>query len=148
MADQFTSLSGQRDLGILLATMAPVLRDEEFVFCSIPQHRLSALNCSPWGLFQEDEGTTVIVTVEQAIQCNLPMATRWRMITLTVHSDLQAVGFLAVMTTALARANISVNAISAYFHDHLLVLSEQADAALACLLDLSQPNQDSDQVNP
>ena len=143
MSDPSASSIGQRDLDILLKTMAPVLREEEFTFCSIPADRLIDLRETPWGFFQEKEGITAILTVDQAVQCHLPVRTRWRMITLSVHSDLQAVGFLAAVTSALARINISVNAVSAYFHDHLFVPSDQAQAAVDCLVKLSQAAQDS-----
>jgi hypothetical protein len=138
MADPNSSLIGQRNLGILLKTMAPVLQDEEYVFCSIPEGELAVLQRSPLGMFQEMEGVTVIVTAEQARQANLSAEPRWRLITLSVHSDLQAVGFLAAVTASLAAAEISVNAVSAYFHDHLFVPSQQAEAAMACLMELAE----------
>ncbi len=143
MSDLSASSFGQRDLSVLLKTMAPVLREEEFVFCSIPADGVVNLRAVPWGLFREEEGTTVILTVDQAIHCHLPIANPWRMITLTVHSDLQAVGFLAALTQALARANISVNAISAYFHDHLFVPRAQAQAAMDCVLELAKEARNS-----
>ena len=43
------------------------------------------------------------------------------MITVMVHSALDAVGFLATITTRLAAAGIGVNLVSAFFHDHLFV---------------------------
>jgi hypothetical protein len=55
------------------------------------------------------------------------------MMTLTVHSSLEAVGFLAAITARLAEAGISVNAISAFCHDHLFVPEDRADEALARL---------------
>jgi hypothetical protein len=137
MSDPARSSRGQRDLDLLLKTMAPVLQEGEYVFCSLPPDGFAALNGTPLGMFREQEGITVILTAAQALQANLPAAPRWRMITLSVHSDLQAVGFLAIVTTALAAANISVNAMSAYFHDHLFVPIQQAQAALQCLEELS-----------
>jgi hypothetical protein len=51
------------------------------------------------------------------------------LITLTVHSSLEAVGFLAAVTVPLAEAGISVNAVSAFHHDHLFVPVERAEDA-------------------
>jgi hypothetical protein len=57
----------------------------------------------------------------------------WGMITLSIHSDLEAVGFLAAITTALAAIDIPVNAVSAYFHDHIFVPYERREDAMECL---------------
>jgi hypothetical protein len=55
------------------------------------------------------------------------------MVTLTVHSALDAVGFLAAITTRLAAAGISVNAVSAFFHDHLFVPAGRAEETVEIL---------------
>ena len=60
-----------------------------------------------------------------------------RLITLTVHSSLDAVGFLAAITARLAEACISVNAVSAFHHDHLFVPVHRADEALGLLQRMS-----------
>ena len=52
-------------------------------------------------------------------------------------SSLDAVGFLAVITSALAKAGIGVNPVSAYFHDHLFVAEADAEEALAVLQGLA-----------
>jgi hypothetical protein len=39
------------------------------------------------------------------------------------------VGFLAAITASLAEAGISVNAVSAFYHDHLFVPVERAEDA-------------------
>ncbi|MBU0590574.1 ACT domain-containing protein, partial [Candidatus Micrarchaeota archaeon] len=57
---------------------------------------------------------------------------------LTVNSDLFAVGFLAKITTALAAKGISMNAYSAYHHDHLLVPFERKEEAMEILDKLSK----------
>jgi hypothetical protein len=52
---------------------------------------------------------------------------------LTVHSSLTAVWFLAAITTKLAQSGISVNAVSAYYHDHIFVPIERIQEALELL---------------
>lgn len=54
-------------------------------------------------------------------------------ITLTVHSDLQAVGLTAAVATSLADAGISCNVVAAAHHDHLFVPVESAGLAIAVL---------------
>jgi hypothetical protein len=80
-------------------------------------------------MFKESEGVTIISPATQA-DAALPT---WAMITLSIHSDLQAVGFLAAITTMLAAKDIPVNAVSAFFHDHIFVPYGRRDDALECL---------------
>lgn len=58
-------MPGETNL-ILLNSMQPILSDREFVFCTILRQRLSELDLTPIGQFQEDEGMTVILQREQA----------------------------------------------------------------------------------
>ena len=55
------------------------------------------------------------------------------MIKLEVHSSLNAVGFIAAIAGRLAQAGISVNPVSAYFHDYLFVPTNKADEAMRIL---------------
>jgi hypothetical protein len=137
MLDASNSATGQRDLKTLLKTMSPVLQDGEYVFCSVSEAELRDLSPWPLSMFREAEGITVIMPVDQAKKANLFVGSRWRLITLSVHSDLEAVGFLAAVAKALAEVGISVNAVSAYYHDHLFVPSQKAEAALTCLLNVA-----------
>jgi hypothetical protein len=61
------------------------------------------------------------------------------LITLTVHSSLDGVGFLAAVTARLADAGIAVNAVSAFYHDHLFVPESRAEQALRLLQNNSAP---------
>jgi hypothetical protein len=129
--------SGETDLQILLKTMRPMLRNGEFVFCSVPTPLRATLNVDPVCEFKEEEGITLIMPREQVEQAGLAYQFPSRMITLMVHSSLNAVGFLAVITGKLAEQGISVNAVSAYFHDHLFVPSNRAEEAMKILKSLT-----------
>jgi len=92
--------------------------------------------------FREAEGTTVVMRREEADLHGLPHQFASRLITLTVHSSLDAVGFLAAITARLAAAGISVNAVSAFYHDHLFVPEHRAEEALGLLQNIATPGSD------
>lgn len=131
-------MNGETDLKILLATMHPVLHQSPYVFCSVSQDTYEELPLDPLGTFREEEGITIIVTQQQASDNGLPFDTTWACITLMVHSSLSAVGFLAAVTGRLAQAGISVNPVSAYYHDYLFVPWESRWQAMDELRRLSQ----------
>ena len=126
---------GERTLERLLATMSPVLDESSWTFCPAPPAGFAA-GLQPLMVFHEAEGTTLIVEAEAARRAGLTPAWLGRRITLTVHSDLQAVGFLAAVSAALTRAGISCNAVAALRHDHLFVAPEDAERALVVLREL------------
>ena len=133
-------MSGITDLNVLLKSMKPELVKGEFVFCTIPEEKLSALSTKPLLIFREKEGVTVILKKEVADANSVTYSATWALITMTVHSDLEAVGFLAAITNKFADAGISVNAVSAYYHDHLFVPFEKAERAMELLKRLSEQN--------
>jgi len=122
-------MSGERDLKTLLQSMKPEMQEGVFVFCTLPQGRAIPESLKPVHIFQEREGTAFVVRREEAEAAGLPYQFASRLITLTVHSSLEAVGFLAAVTAPLAEAGISVNAVSAFYHDHLFVPVERAEEA-------------------
>lgn len=129
--------SGGPGLRALLATLDPILHEGVYVFCSVDSSRdLSALE--PIAIFQESEGTTVIL--EEAAAGHHRFAPRYRSawITLTVHSELEAVGLTAAVSSALADAGISCNMVAAVHHDHVFVPIERAAQALQVLKDLQR----------
>ena len=131
-------MSAETNLDCLLQTMQPVLQPEEYVFCTLPSDTPVPTNLEPVGTFSESEGLTLIVTAAQATAAGLDGIYPCRMITLNVHSSLEAVGFLARITTHLAAHGLSVNPVSGYFHDHLFVPTERAAEAMRLLLELKQ----------
>ena len=132
-------MPGERNLATLLQNMNPEMHDGVFVFCSIPSDIEIPAALKPVHMFREREGTTLVMRREEAESAGLPYQFASRLITLTIHSSLEAVGFLAAITGRLAEAGISANAVSAYYHDHLFVREHRADEALQLLLDMSGP---------
>jgi hypothetical protein len=59
-------------------------------------------------------------------------------ITLTVHSDLQAVGLTAAFAGVLGRAGIGCNVVAGAYHDHIFVPLELAQSAMTALKALQQ----------
>ncbi|CAH0537755.1 ACT domain-containing protein [Vibrio marisflavi] len=132
-------MSGITELSLLIKSMSPKLQAEEYVFCSVPKQAFSQYALlEPICTFQEKEGITLIVTVQQAMQANLSFDGKFKQITLQVHSSLDAVGLTAAVSTKLASVGISANVVAAYFHDHVYVPSDKADEAMEALLELSE----------
>lgn len=132
------NMNGETDLKTLLVTMQPVLHKLPYVFCSISQDAYNKLPFDPLCAFREQEGITVIATRQQACDNGLTFDMTWAYITLTIHSSLSAVGFLAAITGKLAQAGISINPVSAYYHDHLFVPWESRRRVMDELIELSQ----------
>jgi len=57
----------------------------------------------------------------------------YRLITFDIVLDLSIVGFLSVVSTALADNGISIYALSTYLKDHILVKEEDASKAIRIL---------------
>ena len=130
-------MPAEHDLATLLRDMKPEMQDGIFVFCTIANGAEIPAAITPLLTFREREGTTLVLPRDEAERCGLPHQFPSRLITLTVHSSLDAVGFLTAITTRLATAGISVNAVSAFYHDHLFVPEHKAEEALALLQNIS-----------
>jgi hypothetical protein len=125
------------NLAVLLSSMEPELHAGTFAYCVVP-HGADISALSPVATVSEREGLTLILPEEQAINANLPVLFRAGWITLTVHSDLQAVGLTAAFAGALGRADISCNVIAGAYHDHIFVPVEQSRRALEALKALQE----------
>ncbi|MGR5095650.1 ACT domain-containing protein [Vibrio maritimus] len=128
-------MSGITDLDQLLASMEPRLVDGEFVFCTCKGSLSEYMQLDIMGSFKEREGLTLILPQTQAGQAGLEYEGVFRMITLNVHSSLEAVGLTAAVSNKLSKRGISANVVAAYYHDHIFVQSAKADEALAALLE-------------
>lgn len=125
------------NLAVLLSSMEPALHAGVYAYCVVP-HGADISALSPVATVSESEGLTLILSEEQAINAGLSVLLRAAWITLTVHSDLQAVGLTAAFAVALGRAGISCNVVAGAFHDHIFVPVERAQQALAALEALQQ----------
>ncbi len=124
------------NLSTLMRSMKPKLRTGEIVFCTFAKEQYAKLNVKALMMFREKEGITLILEKKIADKQLIAYHDTWKIITLTVHSSLTAVGFLATITKSLAEQGISVNAVSAYFHDHLFVPAGKTKKALQILEEL------------
>lgn len=125
-------MKGELNLMVLLKTLTVKLADGVYVFVTLPDRNVPD-GLSPRMLFQEEEGTTLILRIEDAeahgYSCEFPS----RMITLDVHSSLEAIGFIARITGELAKAGISINPIAGFYHDHIFVPDGQEHDAVRVL---------------
>ena len=129
-------MKGESNLESLLRNMEPVVVPGEYVFCTTDESQLEGLE-DPLMVFREKEGPTVIITKAAAEHNGFPVESTWGLVSLSVHSDLEAIGFLAAITNHLAEAGISLNAVSAFYHDHLFVPYGREDEVVTLLSKLS-----------
>jgi hypothetical protein len=126
-------MSAETNLARLIATMSPHLHERPVVFCTVDRAEDLDAIC----IFREAEGVTLILEQDEAERRSLAYEQRWAWITLTVHSSLAAVGFIAAIATRLAQAGLSVNPVSAYYHDHLFVPWEQRELVMRLLAEMA-----------
>jgi hypothetical protein len=131
-------MSGIKELDTLLQSMSPELQAEEFVFCTVKNSLSEVVPLQPIATFMEQEGLTVIVEKQQAEQANLEFDGVFKLITLTVHSSLDAVGLTAAVATKLAEHGISANVVAAFYHDHIFVQTEKAEQAMLALAEFGK----------
>lgn len=128
-------MPGDTDPARLLAGMDPVLHADRYVFVTVAE---LPTGLTPVATIREDEGLSAVVTGDDADAHGLAGEFGCAGITLRVHSALGAVGFLAVITRALADAGIGTNPVAGFHHDHLFVPWERRHDALAVLRELAQ----------
>lgn len=128
---------GLTNLEVLIANMEPVLHDGTYVFASV-----SNIEAIPRDItvceVKEKEGTTVVVSKDDAERLGLAIDFVASWITLNVHSSLEAVGLTAAFATALGENNISCNVIAGYYHDHIFVDQRDKEKAMSVLWNMTK----------
>jgi len=130
-------MTGETNLDALLRSLSAVLVDGLYVFATVPSdHRPAGI--APRMMFEEAEGTTYILLKAEADALGLSYEFPCRMITLNIHSSLEAVGFMARIASALAQHDMGVNPVSGFFHDHLFVPDGREQDAMNVLAEMSK----------
>ena len=126
------------DLDILLKSMSPELIEGNYVFCTVNDTLSDYLALNPIATFHEKEGLTLVLEKHKAINAKLDFDAVFSLITLSVHSSLEAVGLTAAFATKLASYGISANVIAGYYHDHIFIPKDKTDAAMKALREFSE----------
>lgn len=120
------------DLQQLLSHMEPVLHPSPYGYAvtdtAVP---------GSFAIVAEDEGLTVIAPQEALVLAGVDPGPPWARISLTIHSDLAAVGLTAAFARALADRGISANVVAGFHHDHIFVPWTRRHDAMAALQELS-----------
>ena len=119
------------DLAALLAAMEPVLAGEVYGFACL--QGVVPFGMVPFAVVAEAEGLTVVAPEAQLRAAGVTFQGGWARISLTVVSDLAAVGLTAAISGALTERGISANVIAGYHHDHIFVQRGRAEEALAAM---------------
>jgi uncharacterized protein len=119
---------GETDLAALLRGMEPILHTAPYGF-AVGE---GALPFRVFATVAEEEGLTVVADLAALRAAGL-LSDPWARISLTVHSDLEAVGLTAAFATALAGEGISCNVIAGVHHDHIFVQWDRRDDAMRVL---------------
>jgi SAM-dependent methyltransferase len=123
--------SGEQDLATLLATMRPELLPGAYVFTTTTGPVPDGVD--PVAVVREDEGLTLVVDRAVADRLGLAYDLALAMVTLRVHSSVEAVGLTAAVAAALTEEDISCNVVAGFHHDHLFVPVEQGTRTLRVL---------------
>lgn len=116
------------NLARLLSCMKPVLHDPPYGYAVS-----RTLVDGTFATVAEDEGLTVIAPQSAFRAAEIDPGPAWARISLTVHSDLAAVGLTAAFARALADHGISANVVAGFHHDHIFVQWDRRHDALAAL---------------
>jgi hypothetical protein len=123
------------DLQELLAGMRPTLNPGRYVF--VTTSASSTIDPSLIvACIREPEGLSVVLAEQDAVRLGFDCSFVAAWITLTVVSDLNAVGLTAAFARALGEANISCNVVAGANHDHIFVPYALAQQAMDVLFNL------------
>lgn len=133
--------TGEQQINVILAALDPRLDTIPMVFCTLVEQDYAGMqdcSCRRWATICEDEGSTIILSQDEADRLGYPYTSVFNRITCRVHSSLDAVGLTAVLSSRLADAGISANVVAGYHHDHIFVPHDRAQEAVGILMSLQE----------
>lgn len=135
-------MAGERNLLMLLRDMEPHLFAEPYGYVVLPTGEAMPTGLVPFATIAEQEGLTIVASADSLACAGLAAEPLWARISLTIHSDLSAVGLTAAFAEALTGQGISANVIAGFYHDHLFVPWDRRSGALAALTALAEGAKD------
>lgn len=123
---------GETDLEAMLATLTVSRRPGVFTMVETDDPS-EALVERAHARIDEEESTTFVVEVAEAVAAGFDVPIELAWLTLAVHSSLEAVGLTAHVSSVLADHAIACNVLAGFRHDHLLVPADRALEAIAAL---------------
>lgn len=130
-------MAGILELNTLLKSMNPELKQGEYIFCCLAGGLADYVHLNPLASYVEEEGLTLILNADTADKASITYEAKYNLITLNVHSSLEAVGLTAAVSAKLTEHNISANVVAAFYHDHIFVQTDKAQAAMKALGEIS-----------
>ncbi|MES2665073.1 MAG: ACT domain-containing protein [Pseudomonadota bacterium] len=124
-----------RDLAILLREMQPVLHEAPYGYGFVARGG-AVPDIAVFARIAEEEGTTLIAPQAVLVAAGVAAPEAWARISLTVQSDLAAVGLTAALASALAGRGISANVVAGFHHDHIFVQWDRRADAMQALRDV------------
>ena len=120
------------DAADVLAETTVTVSDERYAVVKTDRPDPDAFACI------QDGRETTVVAVEGTYdpERTIDVEPGWKVLTFEAVLPFDLVGFLASVATALADADVSIFALSAFSTDHVLVKAADVDQALAILDDL------------
>jgi len=109
----------EKNLKILLKNMNPILDDKEYLYLTFSEENFKKINIQEIKFFFREKEWITVILEKNSLYKNYNKI--WSLITLQVHSSLDAIWFTAEFSKILKNNNISCNVVAGYFHDHIFV---------------------------
>ncbi|NSW52810.1 MAG: ACT domain-containing protein [Anaerolineae bacterium] len=120
-----------------MSKLEMILMPEEYIICRLPVESAGANIWLPaegfWSLTRTLDEVSLVMAVDNAVPMNAQVESGWRMLRVAGTLDFALTGILAGLSSILARAGVSIFALSTFDTDYLLIRQQQLDTAMHAL---------------